>query len=145
MNNNNKCVAKCPRLEQTWLNYPLSDSFCGDLTAGKNSRCWSGKNWCTQCYPTESASNNFRAVRVMPGSVHGDVLYAEFQRGSLRNIHRETPIDFAHPDFYEMYDSRTDPWMMQNLVTDPRKRPLRGAKMRETLNAWYSCKGSSCF
>ena len=145
VNNNNKCVAKCPRLEQTWLNYPLSDSFCGDLTAGKNSRCWSGKNWCTQCYPTESAFNNFRAVRFMPGSVHGDMLYAEFQRGSLRNIHRETPIDFAHPDFYEMYDSRTDPWMMQNLVTDPRKRPLRGAKMRDTLNAWYSCKGSSCF
>jgi N-acetylglucosamine-6-sulfatase len=145
VNDNNKCVAQCPRLEQQWLNYPLSDSFCGDLTAGKNSRCWSGKNWCTECYATESASNNFRAVRFMPGSSHGDTLYAEFQRGSLYNTQRKKTIDFARPDFYEMYDNSADPWMMHNLVADPRSPPLGGAKMRDTLNAWYSCKGSSCF
>ena len=81
----------------------------------------------------------------MKGSEYGDTLYAEFQRGSLYNTHRENPIDFASPDFYEIYDSSADPWMMHNLLADPQKPTKRSAKMRDALEAWYRCEAHHAF
>ena len=43
------------------------------------------------CYVTETTANNFIALRYMPGSARGDLLYAQFQTGDQG----EEDIDFS--------------------------------------------------
>jgi hypothetical protein len=33
-------------------------------------------------------------------------------------------IDFSRVDFVEIYDNEKDPWQMNNLVKDPRAKPV---------------------
>ena len=123
VNDNTNVDTMPPQATVSQLSY--SDSFCGDLTAGKNSRCWSGKFWCKKCYATESASNNFRAVRFMKGR-YGDTCTQSFSVGAY-TIHVGKSDRLASPDFYEIYDSSADPWMMHNLLADPQK-PISAAQ-----------------
>ena len=64
---------------------------CSSMTVWSTARrtplCWgnpTGPEACTEmCYATESSSNNFIALRTMPGSRFGDTLYVEYQAGAL--------------------------------------------------------------
>lgn len=130
--------------------YPQTDSRCIDLKATPNEMCWSedAYSWygplCSdECYPIQSESNNYIALR---GSTAGrsNVLYAEFQTGSQRTA----DVNFSSPDFRELYDMDTDPWSMNNLVYGPHAQA--GAigevpQLHAALMAWYSCAGKDCW
>jgi len=141
---NIKCVDDCTRAPLS-KQYPLADSNCGDLTPGLNAVCWGGKQCSEGCYATESQANNFIAIRTMPQSPFGDLLYAEFQSGNQAL----TDIDFAAVDFVEMFNNTDDPWQLRNLIpnTDLALRDLAvgtTAEIHAALRMWFACAGDSC-
>ena len=121
VNDNAKCVGNCTGMEKL---YPNQDSNCGMLMEGANAECWAngcgptvpntppaGCEPCTfDCYPTESVSNNFIALRTMEGSKHGNALYVEYQTGQqlLTNIN----FTRSGVGFIELFDVSEDPWLM---------------------------------
>jgi N-acetylglucosamine-6-sulfatase len=135
---NFKCVADCTPLKPQ-QEYPLQDSDCGDLTPGNNSQCWGGGGCDQNCYATENPQNNFIGIRFMAGSIHGDILYAEFQAGHQR----AADVDFSFVDFVELYNCTNDPWQMSNLIDNPTAPPSNKV-LHDTLHQWYNCKGETC-
>lgn len=134
---NVKCCGACPPVGPG-QGYPEHDSDCGDLTPDHNDHCWAGK--CSKdCYPTESNANNFRAVRGMPGSSVGDVLYAEYQTGNQIN----TDINFSAVDFVELFDvGGGDIWLMNNLANKSSSLPVD--QLKADVAKWYNCAGDAC-
>lgn len=53
------------------------------------------------CYPTETTSNNFIAIRTMEGDKLSNMLYAEYQNGSQARM----DIDFTDIAYYEVSKS----------------------------------------
>jgi len=129
---NIKCVGSCPT---PGGDYPKQDSSCTDLD--NNSKCWAGK-CTTDCYPTEDRTNNFIAVRNMPGSELGDTLYAEFETGDQK----ESNLEFIKPDFIEYYNHSSDPWQMNNL--HKAATPTMMQALHKKVHRWFNCAGSSC-
>lgn len=134
---NVKCCGKCGTPKRT---YPNEDSWCGVLTTGANSDCWSapGQLCKDQCYPTEDNQNNFRAVRGMPGSETGDVLYAEYQTGDQTQAN----VNFTKVDFVELFDISSDPWQMHNLANNSGSIPV--PKLKQAVAQFYNCAGDTC-
>lgn len=143
VDDNDKCVTGCSKLSHD-QEYPLKDSDCVDLTPFQNANCWGGNLCNTSCYATETTANNYIAVRYMPGSTHGDVTYAEFQKGNQMDRN----IDFSSVDFVEFYDNENDAWQISNLAPkgDPDffKTSAEGQAMHAAVHQWYGCKGSTC-
>eukprot|EP00035_Acanthoeca_spectabilis_P040236 m.68323 g.68323 ORF g.68323 m.68323 type:complete len:201 (-) comp9914_c0_seq1:62-664(-) len=104
----------------------------------QNKMIIAGGNCNTDCYPTESLANNFIVLRSMTDSTFGDTMYAEFQTGNLNS----GPISFESPDFYELYDASTDPWMMNNIYNNTDVAKIKA--MHDTLHAFASCSGDTC-
>ena len=111
---NAKCVGDCLYVPRNLsLGYPTRDSWCTDLTANANTKCWA-IDCSTECYPTESTQNNYIGLRSMSGSRFGDTLYAEFQKSGGK--HTGVP-DFSHVDYHEYFDAAQDKWMMNNIYS----------------------------
>ena len=78
------------------------------------------------------------------GQLHGDVTYAEFQKGDQMDGN----IDFSNVDFVEFFDNQKDTWQMNNLA--PRGDPIffktnaEGRALHATVHQWYGCKGATC-
>ena len=154
---NIKCVSNCsftPR-QETWLGngtYPSFDLWCADVRT--RSTCWATpdapEEWaiprCTQdCYATESAANNFVALRhVRRGPLGaGGSLYAEFQDGANGPF----DVDRSLAAFREMYDAAADPWQLDNLLgrADAGQQHLAAAEeLQRMLRTWSRCRGSEC-
>lgn len=135
---NAKCMEDCRVAECA---YPDCDSGCVELGQIPNTGCWQGCSG--NCYPTETAANNFIAIRNMPGSELGDTLYAEYQSGAANQTWTNMiPIDFKTADFVEYYDSSKDKWQMNNLHKTADKATL--AKLHAKVQAWYKCAGDNC-
>jgi len=127
------CTSSCRQLDPS-EEYPNRDIKCGDLTPFNNSECW-GKFCAKGCYPSDTNANNYIAIRTMPWSAHGNMLYAEFQTGNQF----EEDVNFSKPSFYEMYNVSSDTWMMNNLASETGSN-----RLHEELLAWYSCAGNTC-
>lgn len=134
---NVKCVGGCNPPGEA-QGYPHRDTWCGDLTPGANANCWALYGCSTDCYPTESPANNFIVLRSMPGSEFGDTMYAEFQTGNQNNA----DVDFANPDFHELYNCTADPWQMQNLYNETSSNTLTA--LHSALRVFASCSGDAC-
>lgn len=132
---NNKCVENCTVAGQ----YPKRDSDCVDLPA--NDGCWGPPQCMSECYATESKENNFIAIHTInaiPTSQTHEILYAEFATGDQD----AADVDFAEPDFYEMYDTTSDPWQMTNRYNDSDLDEREALHAR--LRAWFACAGDAC-
>lgn len=135
VNDNDKCTVDDACVSPR--DYPLEDSWCGNLTVIPNEACWAGEedSSCgTVCFPTESVQNNFIAVH----NVSQGILYVEYQTGNQT----EVDIRFDAVDFYELYDVKVDRWHMNNLhdKTDPKKL----ARLHGVLLSWFQCAADSC-
>lgn len=139
---NTKCVLNCTGRGD----YPHGDSWCVNLE--NNAHCWSppsapagpGRVVCNEgCYTTEDLDNNFIAIRhTEAASMHAGTLFAEFMHGDANyNV-----MDFAAPNFRELYNASADPWMMDNLVRATPEATLRA--LHEKLHAWFACSGAEC-
>ena len=134
---NDKCVTNCSKTTKNCGPYPQRDTQCVELP--ENAECWSPL--CTEtCYPTESPANNFIGLRhpSRDSQPFGDSLYAEFATGDQSKV----SINFAPPDFVEIYNATRDPWMMNNLrgTLDAKTR----AALHDELHAWFRCAGEAC-
>ena len=127
--------------------YPQTgDSSCGALDPQGNTDCWASvlpsiHPFHRDCYPTESKANNFIALRGMPGSEFGDMLYAEYQTGSQSKL----DVNFSAIDFVELFNVTNDAWMMLNLHQngDLQSAHVSG-KMHQMVQEWYRCSGPTC-
>ena len=109
---NTKCVKGSPcHPADPAAEYPHLDTWCGDLSPGASADCWALYSCNEDCYDTETSANNFIVLRSMPGSEFGDSAYMEFKTGDQNT----EDVTFTNPDFYELYDTSNDPWMMDNL------------------------------
>ena len=139
---NDKCVkgtASNPCHPKTaGAEYPHVDTWCGDLTPGAAAACWALYGCVDDCYRTETPANNFIVLRSMPGSEFGDTAYMEFQTGNQDT----EDVDFATPDFFELYDTAADPWMMKNKYSATPAATL--AAMHAKLREFASCAGDAC-
>jgi len=134
--NNTKCVANCTSVEDD--EYPAADASCADLSTTPNRDCW-GAGCNEECYPTESLENNFIALRRIDGR-DDNLLYVAYETGNQTAEN----LTFAAPTFVELFDvARDDPWMLQNLATQPASAPRRAALHAE-LMAWFHCAGAAC-
>ena len=89
--------------------------------------------------PIEMPDNNFVALRSVAGSRPGrpsNMLYAEFQNGTDGNV------DFAAPDYYELFDCEKDPWHVTNIY--PSASDELKASLHEEVQAALHCQGASC-
>jgi len=91
--------------------------------------------YCGMPQPIEDVSSNFIAVRHVD-SLLGDLLYAEFQNGTGGNV------KFERPDYYEMFDMRSDHWQMHNVYEDANATLKK--RLHEEVQAWLACKGATC-
>ena len=142
VNENDKCMANCTTTVPSHQ-YPFADANCGDLTPGKNAVCWGGGGCNKNCYPTEFAGNNFIALRTMPSSTYGNMLYVEYQAGNqIANN-----INFTKVDFIELYNVTSDPWMLENLHQNEDIIPqpdIDHPTFHNELHKWFMCAGSEC-
>ena len=126
--------------------FPTTDEYCVHL--GAHAGCWGPPACNVECYATESTANNFRAIRqVVTPAVDGglveaaaspDRLYAEFATGDQS----ESDVEFAHPDFYELYDMATDEWHQRNVYASTPNATRE--ELHARLAMWFACAGSEC-
>merc|ERR1711871_535853 len=133
---NNKCMRNCSYVAPQHQ-YPHQDANCVDLTPEKNSQCWGGNGCNENCYPTESPANNFIAIRGMPDSQFGDILYSEYQSGNQS----KNSIEFTKVDFVEMFNASMDTWMLNNLAANPpgQDPATQFPAHHEALHKWFQC------
>eukprot|EP00971_Amphidinium_carterae_P060137 1190096-Amphidinium_carterae.1 len=117
--------------------YPKADSNCMDLAANKVCFCTAAADrfFDDECYPTEDTHNNFIALRMR--SIERDSVFMQYQSGNQG----EADINFTTVDFEEYYDIDKDPWQMNNLAV---QSPPELVEMRQRLQMWMSCAGSTC-
>ena len=101
-----------------------------------NEHCWGPPNCDKACYPTESPANNFIGLRVQRAETN--ILFAKYQSG---NQTAET-VEFDKPDFHELFDARSDPWMMRNIFKTTPNATLTA--LDTELHAWFKCAADSC-
>jgi len=141
---NTKCVGRCDTSRVG--TYPERDEMCVDLIAKRG--CWAGPDECpTECYPTESLANNFRAIRQIGGGKAGsveehggrtDLLYAEFATGNQD----QHDIDFSNLTFHELYHTADDPWHTNNLYAAASQAEVEPLAAR--VRKWFECAGRAC-
>eukprot|EP00039_Didymoeca_costata_P016148 m.285816 g.285816 ORF g.285816 m.285816 type:complete len:386 (-) comp16343_c0_seq12:1048-2205(-) len=116
--------------------YPKADSECVKLDVTPNQECWCpGPVGGEHCYPTETTSNNFIAIRTMEGDKLSNMLYAEYQNGSQARM----DIDFTDIAYYEYFNLTADPWEMNNLHGS-----VDTSEIKQRLHMYYNCAGSEC-
>jgi hypothetical protein len=62
----------------------------------------------------------------------------EFQTG----LQQKEDITFEKPDFYELYDTAKDPWMMNNTYNSTDHGTI--SAMHDQLHVFASCAGDAC-
>jgi hypothetical protein len=62
----------------------------------------------------------------------------EFQKG----MQNTEDINFKTPDFYELYDTANDPWMMKNVHNSTDSATTNA--MHDQLHVFASCAGDAC-
>lgn len=142
---NIKCIgadyARVPDKKCSPGNYPETESFCATLTPGNNSDCWCNSHKypsdpAGECYPTESTSNNFIAIRNV--TKESNTLYVEFQNGDLG----KAPIEFDNIEFIEYFDLDKDPLQMNNLAKSVSNEELK--PISDRAHMWLHCSGKDC-
>ena len=134
VDDNVKCVADCQEPDDA---YPRSDANCIDLGVSPNENCWSsglGAACKNDCYPTENLHNNFIALRILNDTAN--LLYVKYQYGNQT----KADVNFADPDFIELFDVATDPWMAKNLYSPGGSSLSFDKKLME----FYNCQGDAC-
>jgi len=95
-------------------------------------------------HQVDDVDNNYIAVRHLPGSPLGNILYAEFQWANGTNYGAGN-VDFQSPFFFEYFDLDNDPWQMENIYGKVKSSdPQLIARLHEEVQAWLACSGISC-
>ena len=133
VDSNTKCVGDCvsPRND-----YPNEDANCINLSVVPNVDCWA-QGCTTDCYPTEDDGNNFIGLRILNAT--SNLLYIKYQEGN-QNLGN---IDFSNPDFIEIFDLTTDPWMTTNLYSTSSSTKTFSFE-DSALMAYYKCAQEGC-
>ena len=91
----------------------------------------------------DQIDNNFIAVRTMPDSPDGALLYSEFQ-WSNGTTYGEGNVDFTDVFFHELFNMSTDKWQLHNIYDDVAKEnPQLIARLHDRTHQWFDCKGHS--
>jgi N-acetylglucosamine-6-sulfatase len=101
-------------------------------------------SYCGDGHHIDGPDNNFIAVRHLPGSAYGNVLYAIFQWANGTNYGTGN-VDFQDPFFFEFYNMDSDPWQMNNIFNEVNgSKPEMIAALHAEAQVWLRCKGASC-
>eukprot|EP00039_Didymoeca_costata_P011721 m.165843 g.165843 ORF g.165843 m.165843 type:complete len:551 (+) comp15267_c0_seq3:46-1698(+) len=97
--------------------------------------------FCGPGHHIDQIDNNFIAIRTMPNSKYGNMLYAEFQWANGTN-YGQGNVDFQSIFFHELFDMDKDPWQLNNIY-DSANASLK-ASLHDDVQAWLRCKGGMC-
>ena len=101
-------------------------------------------SYCGDGHHIDGMDNNYIAVRHLPGSKYGNILYAIFQWANNTN-YGVGNVDFQQPFFFEYYDMDNDPWQMRNIYDQMNAtNPDVIAELHAEVQARLRCKGASC-